>query len=801
MPATSCPQPDQIRQFLTGKLDPDEIEAVSAHLEQCPTCDETTGRLESECTVKIAVDAEDAEFEDEPALQAMLQRIKQAPTSSAASDSLTLNPGDRVGPFRIERLVAHGGMGKVYSARHEHLQRQVALKVIPAKAQQGVASRERFLREMRINGQLTHPHIVQTFDAGESCDSLYLAMEFLEGIDLGELLRRGGPLPAGAACEVVRQAALGVEHAHQAGVIHRDLKPSNLFLTCSGDVKVLDLGLGRLAGETNQEELTRAGQFVGTVDYMSPEQIDSALTLDHRTDVYSLGATLLKLMTGSAPFPDEPYDTLLKKLQAIASQEDVEIGSRLNDVPQDLVALLQQMLRKDPEKRLSSANEVAERLTSYADADALRQFAFEQSSAAPNPAAPPAAKPEPAAPRKSRSLIYGLVAAAAIALAAVFVIPSAKEGPSGRNQQSAEQTQKQTAGTNDEGPSDQTIALSANDFEDPAAEAEANDQLEKPNADNGQAAIDPKEKPKGGARGAADAAATEIEQPIPLAVLEFRDFTKLDAAAGLTNLVSARLMENDRLYLVERQQLEQVLKEQSLNLSGLVGPQQQIQIGKLTGARLMLTGTLTQLDQDLLLSTKLFSTETGQVKGVSVTGKTSDDLAELADDLAEKVLKLVQTQAANLVPPSKPPADRLAELKKLLKDREKPSLSVHITERHIGQPTTDPAAETEFSKMALACDFPLVDSTARAKSKPDLIVRGEAFSELAGRRGDLVIVRARVEIEVTQRKTGEILVKDRETTVHVGTAENVAGKTALQKAAGRLAERVLPALAPADGEE
>src|SRR5205085_11414758 len=183
--------------------------------------------------------------------------------------------------------------GTVYKAEHTRLRRLVAIKLLSADRTQSPSAVARFDREMHAIGGLDHPNIVRALDAGEHEGKHFLVMEFVAGDDVSALLARLGPVPVADACEIVRQAALGLQHAHQAGLVHRDIKPGNLMLTPDGVVKVLDLGLALLSqpAETGRE-LTGSGQVMGTLDYMAPEQGDDMHGVDIRADVYSLGATL-----------------------------------------------------------------------------------------------------------------------------------------------------------------------------------------------------------------------------------------------------------------------------------------------------------------------------------------------------------------------------------------------------------------------------------------------------------------------------------------------------------------------------
>jgi serine/threonine protein kinase len=209
----------------------------------------------------------------------------------------------QLGPYQLFEELGHGAMGTVYRALHVKLKRVVALKVLSAARLGDPGAADRFAREMEAIGKLDHVNIVRATDAGEAEGFPFLVMEFLNGLDLAQLVKRRGALPLADACEVIRQAALGLQHAHEHHLVHRDVKPSNLLLTPEGRVKVLDLGLALLPREPQaREALTEVGQVMGTFDFMAPEQAADVRNVDIRADIYSLGCTLYYLMVGQPPF-------------------------------------------------------------------------------------------------------------------------------------------------------------------------------------------------------------------------------------------------------------------------------------------------------------------------------------------------------------------------------------------------------------------------------------------------------------------------------------------------------------------
>lgn len=259
----------------------------------------------------------------------------------------------------------------------------------------------------------------------------------------------------------------------------------------------------------------------------------------------------------------------------------------------------------------------------------------------------------------------------------------------------------------------------------------------------------------------------------------------------VTDLLFASLVARPDFYLVERAEMQKLQDEQELNLSGMVVTDQATQIGKLTGAKLLITGSVIESDNALFLVAKVIGTENGRVLGVSAEGKASDALAPLVQQLAEKIGKLMTEQASQLVVPPVTKEDRVAALKAKLGDAARPVLSIQVAERHVGQVTVDPAAETELGLIAGEAGFTVLDKAA-VESKPDVLITGEGFSEFAMRRGNLICVKARVELKAIERATGKVLAVDRQTAVAVDLSEQLAGKTALQEAAAQLASRVLP---------
>jgi serine/threonine protein kinase/tetratricopeptide (TPR) repeat protein len=327
-----------------------------------------------------------------------------------------------IGPYRILDRLGEGGMGYVYKAIHPTMGRMVALKVIKKERLSNSEAVRRFQQEVEAAGKLNHPNIVRAFDAGQVGPTQYFAMEYVEGIDLKKLVKQNGPLSVLEACDYVRQAALGLQHAHERGLVHRDIKPPNLLVSRASAgpnnnngpasaanlfpravVKILDMGLARLGDGDDSNALTRIGTAIGTPEFMAPEQAQNSHTADIRADIYSLGCTFYYLLSGQPPFSGKTIgEVLVKHLM----EEAQPLDQKRQDVPPHLWLVIKRMMAKKAEDRYQTPAEVVVALNPFNRRTAPTTA---PSGAKPPAVAPPpvtANRPVPTLPKDARQMLF-----------------------------------------------------------------------------------------------------------------------------------------------------------------------------------------------------------------------------------------------------------------------------------------------------------------------------------------------------------------------------------------------------------
>jgi tRNA A-37 threonylcarbamoyl transferase component Bud32 len=366
MNAQSCPPRSALSSWLSGRNSRDD-ESIAAHLDACPACRAAAAEIESAEPLLRGLKGlgphQPVGAAELP--EALAARLRQLPLGEETVIVPPEATPKRLRDYELLEPIGAGGMGCVYKARHRRLGRLFAVKLLPTKAKDRV---ERFRRELAALGPLDHPNVVRATDAGEAGGVMYLAMEYVEGTDAEKLAQRTGPLPVARACDIARQAALGLNHLHEAGLVHRDVKPANLMVTPDGTVRLLDLGLAA-SEHGNDDRLTRDGAVLGTPDYLAPEQARDPRSADRRADLYGLGCTLYHLLAGRPPFAGRGrVGTLL----AHHDEEPARIEELRPDVPPPLAAVVRRLMAKDPSKRFATALDAASALAPYCEIPVAR---------------------------------------------------------------------------------------------------------------------------------------------------------------------------------------------------------------------------------------------------------------------------------------------------------------------------------------------------------------------------------------------------------------------------------------------
>ena len=392
-----CCSDEELLDFSLGKLDDLASERVTQHVEMCEFCQIELSRFdaaEDSLIEQISIhsgskrkEANSAAGSHDSPPQVMLQDIKNRRFLNHPDNDQTDFAATQISDYRLVAAIGKGGMGTVFRATHNRLEKDVALKVLPERRFQNSEAISRFRREMKIIGGLDHPAIVQATDAGEDRGAHYLAMEFVDGFDLSLLSRLVPQIDEETCCEIIRQAAAGLEYVHSQNVVHRDIKPSNLMLSKDGTIKILDLGLAILSGMHGAvDDLTTVGQLMGTIDYMAPEQYGDANSVDHRADIYALGATLYRLLCGKAPYACDAGEsgdgnsigrgpeTPLQKLKRISTEPIQSIRAVHPTIASELAEIVDRCMAQDPDERFQSAEEIANALRPFADDSQLKNL-------------------------------------------------------------------------------------------------------------------------------------------------------------------------------------------------------------------------------------------------------------------------------------------------------------------------------------------------------------------------------------------------------------------------------------------
>jgi serine/threonine protein kinase len=378
MPAThtaDCPPERLIVDFSRGKLNDAAAETVSAHLETCIDCRAAADRVVADSFIQ-RLRAAHGQISAAAPLSSQADSVSRANSAtvtlkSSAPQVSPSKPAELSVPpelvdhpdYEVVKELGRGGMGVVYLARNRAMDRLEVLKVVSRAFLEKADARERFQREIRSAAKLSHPNIVTAHSVPRAGDLLIFAMEYVDGQDLSQVVKQRGPLPVINAVYYAHQAALGLEHAHEHGMVHRDIKPNNLILSVQAKrhvIKILDFGLAKATSEkVSSSELTGSGQILGTPDYMAPEQSLDAQKADIRADIYSLGCTLYYMLAGRPPFAGS-------SMYALLAAHHSDTARRLNDirseVPAELAAVAAKMMAKDPAYRYQTPAQVSQAL-------------------------------------------------------------------------------------------------------------------------------------------------------------------------------------------------------------------------------------------------------------------------------------------------------------------------------------------------------------------------------------------------------------------------------------------------------
>ncbi len=382
MDVTGTMHPDDrtLEAYGLRRLDEGAAATVDQHLKGCPACQTRVAGFTSDTFLDRLRPAE-----DRPGPASVAFPLPDDGARPAASPASALAPElADLSDYRVERELGRGGMGVVYLAHNTLMGRMEVLKVVASHVVSRPGAVDRFLREIRSAARLHHPHIVTAYSALRLGDGLALAMEYVEGHNLAQHVEAKGPLPIAYACNFAYQAANGLQHAHEHGMVHRDIKPANLILTLVGKkgvVKVLDFGLAKVTSEDRADgTLTGEGQMLGTPNFIAPEQIRDPQSADIRADIYSLGCTLYYLIAGRPPFRG---DNVWDVCQAHCSMEAEPLDRVRPEAPEELAAVVATMMAKDPNPAVPDARRRGAVLKPFFKPAAVTRGAHSPDAAAP----------------------------------------------------------------------------------------------------------------------------------------------------------------------------------------------------------------------------------------------------------------------------------------------------------------------------------------------------------------------------------------------------------------------------------
>lgn len=370
-----CPTSEHLRQWITCPIDDDQTQEILNHITTCQQCEGVVERLEAEhppvmrALGELASDAEQIPAAELSRILASIDKLPDLRDGSNRKERPL--PRKTIRSYELRALIGSGGMGDVFSAYHPELDRLVAIKLLPPHRHGSTKDIDRFRRERKALAGLDHPNIVRAIDAGEEEGIDFLVMELVDGVDANSLHQDGQTISVANACEIARQTAIGLQYIYEQGMIHRDIKPSNLIIDRNGVVRILDLGLARYSDSfASKPAMTETGQLMGSIDFMAPEQARDSRRVNILADIFSLGATCFKLLSGRTVLGDQL--SAMDKVVALSSGSTPDVSECVQHVPDAVCNILQKMLEWDATQRYQEPNDVALALEPYCENADLR---------------------------------------------------------------------------------------------------------------------------------------------------------------------------------------------------------------------------------------------------------------------------------------------------------------------------------------------------------------------------------------------------------------------------------------------
>ncbi len=355
-----CPRLDSLRNYIRGQSLDTDSQVIESHIAICRECQSQLEVISEESDAEMSLIKQTVAAHSQKTIHSTIVQGQQpipnfqydlSSKAYACPNTWEQFSMDMIRDYRIMEQIGQGGMGTVYRALDVPLNRLVAIKILKSDRMESSEAKSRFEREMQLLAKLEHPHIVRVHSGGKHEGLPYFVMEYVTGVDLGQILRRLGPLPAPDVCSIARIAAAALRYAHAQKIIHRDIKPTNLMITSEGNVKLLDLGLAQILDLNINDAISTADQAVGTLPYMAPEQLCGVAHVTAQSDIYSLGVTIYEMLTGLRPYDRPGMPLLIEDIRMVRP-----------DVEPALCELVRDMISINPPDRPVSMEAVEARL-------------------------------------------------------------------------------------------------------------------------------------------------------------------------------------------------------------------------------------------------------------------------------------------------------------------------------------------------------------------------------------------------------------------------------------------------------